>query len=191
MKQIILLSLTFLFVFFGSKIQAQTYNTDKSLKGFDKYIEQVMQDWNAPGIAVGIIIKYELVYAKGFGYRDLENKLPVTSKTLFPIGSNTKLFTAVAMGILVEDGTLAWDKPISNFVPKIKFNTQELYNTVTLRDMLAHRTGISRHDDIWYKSDFSRKELYDRLQFLDPVQPLRQSFLYNNLSMFRSKVNVQ
>jgi CubicO group peptidase (beta-lactamase class C family) len=191
MKQIILLSLTFLFVFFGSKIQAQTYNTDKSLKGFDKYIEQVMQDWNAPGIAVGIIIKDELVYAKGFGYRDLENKLPVTSKTLFPIGSNTKLFTAVAMGILVEDGTLAWDKPISNFVPKIKFNTQELYNTVTLRDMLAHRTGISRHDDIWYKSDFSRKELYDRLQFLEPVQPLRQSFLYNNLMYMASGYNLE
>jgi CubicO group peptidase (beta-lactamase class C family) len=167
--------------FFGSVTQAQTYNVNNSLKGFDSYMEQVLKDWNAPGVAVGIIIKGELVYAKGFGYRDLEKKLPVTPKTLFPIASNTKLFTTVAMGVLVEEGKLAWDKPISNFVPQIKFHNQDLYNTVTLRDMLAHRTGISRHDNIWYKADFSRKELFDRLAYLEPAQPLRQSLLYNNL----------
>ncbi|MCK5101440.1 MAG: beta-lactamase family protein, partial [Cyclobacteriaceae bacterium] len=157
------------------------YNLKKSLKGFDKYIEQVMVDWNSPGIAVGIIMKDKLVYAEGFGYRDLENKLPVTSKTLFPIASNTKLFTSVAMGMLVEKGDMSWDNPISNYVPQIKFYNQDLYNTVTLRDMLSHRTGISRHDFIWYKSDFTRKELFDRLIYLEPAQSIRQSSLYNNL----------
>ena len=164
-----------------SKTYGQTYNLDKSLKGFDKYIEQVMKDWNSPGIVVGIVIKNELVYSKGFGYRDLENKLPVSSKTLFPIASNTKLFTSVAMGMLVEEGKLAWDEPISKYVPQITFYNQELYNTVTLRDMLAHRTGISRHDFIWYKSDFTREELFERLKYLEPAQPIRQSSLYNNL----------
>ncbi|MCK5280747.1 MAG: beta-lactamase family protein, partial [Cyclobacteriaceae bacterium] len=135
----------------------------------------------SPGIAVGIIIKDELAYAEGFGYRDLENKLTVTSKTLFPIASNTKLFTSVAMGMLVEKGDMSWDNPISNYVPQIKFYNQDLYNTVTLRDMLSHRTGISRHDFIWYKSDFTRKELFDRLIYLEPAQPIRQSSLYNNL----------
>lgn len=181
MKKLYQLILIFLLISFSNRIHGQTYNLDKSLKGFDKYIEQVMKDWNSPGIAVGIIIKDKLVYSKGFGYRDLENKLPVTSKTLFPIASNTKLFTAVAMGMLVEEGKLAWDKPLSNYVPQIKFYNQELYNNITLRDMLAHRTGISRHDFIWYKSDFSRKELFDRLIYLEPSQPIRQSSLYNNL----------
>ena len=182
MKKIRLISvLLLLLLSFISKINGQSYNLDKSLKGFDKYIEQVMDDWNTPGIAVGIVVKDELAYWKGFGYRDLENKLPVTSKTLFPIASNTKLFTAVAMGMLVEEGKLAWDEPISSFVPQIKFYNQELYNSVTLRDMLAHRTGISRHDLIWYKSDFSRKEIFDRIAYLEPAQPIRQSSLYNNL----------
>ena len=158
-----------------------SYDLDKSLKGFDKYIDQIMQDWNSPGIAVGIILKDKLEYSKGFGYRDLENKLPVTSKTLFPIASNTKLFTSVGLGMLVEEGKLTWDEPISGYVPRIKFYNQDLYNTVTLRDMLAHRTGISRHDFIWYKSDFSRKELFERLKYLEPAQPIRQSSLYNNL----------
>lgn len=182
MKKTRLISILLLLLLpFGSKTNAQTYNLDKSLRGFDKYVEQVMNDWNTPGIAVGIIIGEELAYWKGFGYRDLENKLPVTSKTLFPIASNTKLFTAVAMGMLVEEGKLAWDEPISSFVPQIKFYNRELYNTVTLRDMLAHRTGISRHDFIWYKSDFSRKEIFERIAFLEPAQPIRQSSLYNNL----------
>lgn len=164
-----------------STAYGQEYNLKKSLKGFDDYIDQVMIDWNSPGIAVGIIIKDKLVYAEGFGYRDLEKKLPVTSKTLFPIASNTKLFTSVAMGMLVENGEMTWDNPISNYVPQIKFYNQDLYNNVTLRDMLSHRTGISRHDFIWYKSDFTRKELFDRLIYLEPAQPMRQSSLYNNL----------
>lgn len=191
MKKISRLILLILLISFCSKTHGQTYNLDKSLAGFDKYIDQVMVDWNSPGIAVGIIIKGELAYSKGFGYRDLEGKLPVTSKTLFPIASNTKLFTAVSMGMLVEEGKLAWDKPISNFVPQIKFYNQELYNNVTLRDMLAHRTGISRHDFIWYKSDFSRKELYDRLVYLEPAQPMRQSSLYNNLMYAASGYNLE
>lgn len=182
MKKISLFSiLLLLFLFANIRTNGQSYNLDKSLKGFDKYIEQVMDDWNTPGIGVGIVIKGELAYWKGFGYRDIENKLPVTSKTLFQIASNTKLFTSVAMGMLVQEGKLAWDDPISDYVPQIKFYNRELYNTVTLRDMLAHRTGISRHDMIWYKSDFSRKEIFDRLVYLEPAQPLRQSSLYNNL----------
>ena len=164
-----------------STAYGQEYNLKKSLKGFDDYIHKVMIDWNSPGIAVGIIIKDKLVFAEGFGYRDLEKKLPVTSKTLFPIASNTKLFTSVAMGMLVEKGEMTWNNPISTHIPQIKFYNQDLYNNVTLRDMLSHRTGISRHDFIWYKSDFSRKELFDRLVYLEPAQPMRQSSLYNNL----------
>lgn len=154
---------------------------DPKLDGFDAYMEQIVKDWNVPGIAVGIVVKDKLVYTKGFGYRDYGKKLPFTSKTLFPIGSNTKLFTSVAAGLLVEEGKLAWDQPVRKFVPTIQFYNDELNNTVTLRDMLAHRTGITRHDSIWYKSDFTRKELFERLKYLEPAQPLRQLFLYNNM----------
>jgi CubicO group peptidase (beta-lactamase class C family) len=182
MKKFILLTVLIIqLLSYTCRTNGQTPDLDKSLRGFDKYIEQVMNEWNTPGIAVGIVIKDKLEYWKGFGYRNIDNKLPVTSRTLFPIASNTKLFTSVAMGMLVEEDKLAWDKPVSNYVPQIKFYNQELYNAITLRDMLAHRTGISRHDLIWYKSDFSRKEIFDRIKYLEPVQPIRQGSLYNNL----------
>ena len=130
---------------------------------------------------MGIVIKDKLVFAKGYGYRDLENKLPITPSTLFQIASNTKLFTATAIGFLVEEGKLEWDKPIKKYVPQIEFYNNELNTNVTIRDMLSHRTGISRHDNIWFGSRFTRQQLFDKLKYLEPSIPLRQGFLYNNL----------
>jgi CubicO group peptidase (beta-lactamase class C family) len=159
----------------------QPNDVSKKLKGFDTYMEKLLVDWNIAGAGVGIVYKDKLIMAKGYGYRDYENKLPITPNTLFQIASNTKLFTAVSIGMLVDQGKLDWDKPIRNYVPSIEFFNSDLNNSVTIRDMLSHRTGISRHDLIWYKSDFSRKELFDRLKYLEPSQPIRQGFLYNNL----------
>ncbi|MGZ5515863.1 MAG: serine hydrolase domain-containing protein, partial [Candidatus Aminicenantales bacterium] len=153
----------------------------KKLQGFDAYMAKILKDWNAPGIGVGIVVGDRLVFAKGYGYRDFEKKLPYTPTTLHQIASNTKLFTAVAAGLLVDEGKLTWDKPVRESVPTINFYNDQLNATVTLRDMLAHRTGVTRHDSIWFKSDFSRLELFERLKYLEPTAPLRQTFLYNNL----------
>jgi CubicO group peptidase (beta-lactamase class C family) len=153
----------------------------KKLDGFDAYMSKVLKDWNTAGIGVGVVVNDKLVFAKGYGYRDYEKKLPFTPATVCPIASNTKLFTAVAAGMLVEEGKLNWDKPVRDSVPTIRFNNEQLNNTVTLRDMLSHRTGVTRHDSIWYKSDFTRKELFDKLKYLEPQEPMRQAFLYNNL----------
>jgi CubicO group peptidase (beta-lactamase class C family) len=153
----------------------------KKLQGFDAYREKVVKDWNAPGVGVGIVVNDKLVFAKGYGYRDYGKKLPFTPVTLCPIASNTKLFTAVAVGLLVEEGKLTWDKPIRDSVPAIRFHDDALNNNITLRDMLAHRTGITRHDTIWGKADFSRKDLFERLRYMEPKEPMRQTFLYNNM----------
>ena len=161
--------------------QAQETDVTQKLQGFDDYMAHVLKDWNGPGIGVGIVVGDKLVFAKGYGYRDYEHKLPFTPATVCPIASNTKLFTAVAAGMLVDEGKLTWDKPIRESVPAIRFYNEQLNNAVTLRDMLSHRTGITRHDTIWYKSDFTRKELFDRLKYLEPQEPMRQTFLYNNL----------
>ncbi|HEY6952338.1 MAG TPA: serine hydrolase [Bacteroidota bacterium] len=165
----------------GLTALSQEVNVEKKLGDFDKYMEKALKDWNAPGVGVGIVVKNRLVFAKGYGYRDYAKKLPVTPNTLYQIASNTKLFTTMSVGLLVADGKLDWDKPIRQYVPSIEFSTEDLNNTVTIRDMLSHRTGISRHDLIWYKSDFSRKELFDRVKYLEPSQPIRQGLLYNNM----------
>jgi len=173
--------LVFLALAFGPALKAQDKAIAKKLQGFDAYMAKILKDWNAPGIGVGIVVGDKLVFAKGYGYRDYEKKLPFTPSTLCQIASNTKLFTAVAAGLLVDEGKLTWDEPVRNSVPSIRFYNDDLNNTVTLRDMLAHRTGITRHDTIWYKSDDTRKQLFDKVKYLEPQKPLRQTFLYNNL----------
>src|SRR6266849_4418566 len=173
--------LTLLLTVAGPAARAQTPDITSKLNGFDSYMEQVLKDWNTPGIGVGIVVNDKLVFAKGYGYRDYEKKLPFTSTTLCQIASNSKLFTAVAAGMLVEEGKLSWDKPVRESVPTIQFYNDQLNDNVTLRDMLSHRTGVTRHDSIWFKSDFKRKELFEKLKYLEPQQPMRETFLYNNL----------
>src|SRR6266849_1640403 len=166
---------------FAPAARAQEPDITKKLDGFDSYMAQILKDWNTPGIGVGIVVNDKLVFAKGYGYRDDERKLPFTPTTLQQIASNSKLFTAVAAGMLVEEGKLTWDKPVRDSVPTIQFYNDQLNNNVTLRDMLSHRTGVTRHDSIWFKSPFTRKELFERLKYLEPQQPMRETFLYNNL----------
>jgi len=159
----------------------QPQSVDTRLKGFDAYMAQVLKDWDAPGVGIGIVVKDKLVFARGYGFRDYGKRLPFTPATTQPIASNTKLFTAVAVGMLVEEGKLRWDEPIKQFVPTIRFYNDDLDRSVTMRDMLSHRTGVTRHDGIWYKSSFTRRELWDRLRYLEPTAPIRSKFLYNNL----------
>jgi len=166
---------------FAIAARAQEPEITNKLPGFDSYMEQVLKDWNTPGIGVGIVVNDKLAFAKGYGYRDYEKKLPFTPTTLCQIASNSKLFTTVAAGMLVEEGKLTWDKPVRESVPAIQFYNDQLNNNVTLRDMLSHRTGVTRHDLIWFKSPFTRKELFEKLKYLEPQQPMRETFLYNNL----------
>lgn len=153
----------------------------RKLAGFDAYMQKIVKDWNVPGIGVAVVSGDTVIFARGYGHRDHGLKLPFTTRTVVPIASNTKLFTATAAGLLVEDGKLAWDEPVRRYVPSIEFYDDQLNSAVTIRDMLSHRTGITRHDSIWYKSDFTRKELFERLKYLEPKVPMRQTFLYNNM----------
>lgn len=147
----------------------------------DAFMSETLRAWNIPGAAVCLVADDKVLLQRAYGYRDWGQKAPFTTRTLFPIASNTKLFTAVAAGLLVEDGKLTWDEPIRDRVPQIRFATEALNAGVTLRDMLAHRTGIHRHDSVWNKSAFTPAEIFERLVHLRPAQSLRQGFIYNNL----------
>ena len=159
---------------------AQSASDKKKIKEIDTRIQTIVEDWNVPGCAIGIVRGDKLIYAKGFGYRDVENKLPVTPNTLFGIGSNTKLFTATAIGFLVEEEKLEWDEPIRSKIPSIQFYNDQLNNSITLRDMLSHRTGLNSPDGIWFYSKFSRHELFEKLKYCEPVYGFREKFRYNN-----------
>lgn len=165
---------------------AQTSPFDKKFPTIDKYIDSFMKAWNIPGLAMGIVYKDKLIYAKGYGYRDLEAKLPVTATTIFPIASNTKLFTATAATMLAVEGKLNLDKPARTYLPSLNFSNDELNAKVTVRDMLSHRTGLPRYDAIWVAAPFSRKEVLEKIVYMKPQFGFREGYIYNNMMFVAS-----
>jgi CubicO group peptidase (beta-lactamase class C family) len=170
----------FIFCFLTLQSFSQT-NSDKRLASLDTAFASVLKTWKAAGFAVAVVEKNKIIYAKGFGYRDNEKKLPVTPNTLFAIGSCTKAFTASLIGLLQKDGKLDIDKPVHQYLTDLNFYSADLTNSVTLRDMMSHRTGLPRHDFSWYLFNTgSRDSLMFRIQYMEPTFPLRRQWQYNN-----------
>ena len=158
---------------------AQT-KVDKRFVGIEAEINKILKDNHAAGVAVAVVEKNKIIFAKGFGYRDIENKLPVTANTQFAIGSCTKAFTASVLGILQKEKSIDFDKPVTTYLPDLKFYTSDLTNHITLRDMMSHRTGLPRHDLSWYIAPDTRDNLVKRIQYMEPSAELRQTWQYNN-----------
>jgi len=149
--------------------------------GFDPFVEQALKDWNAPGAAVAVVRGDRVILIKGYGYRDVEKKTPITPQTLFAIASITKSFTVTDLGMLIDEGKAGWDVPVRTLFPAFKLYDPILTEQISLRDLVTHRSGLPRHDMVWYSSNFSRDDLVRRLQYLEPNKPLRALFQYNNL----------
>lgn len=177
MKRLLLLLLTGSFltgILFAQK------PTDKRLEGLDTYVNQVLKDWHAVGVGIAVVEKDKVVYAGGFGFKDYENKQPVTANTLFAIGSCTKAFTSSILGKLQADGKLDFDKTVTTYLPEVKFYNDYLTDHVTVRDLTCHRTGLPRHDLSWYLNPDSRSEFVKRIQYMEPSAELRETWQYNN-----------
>lgn len=151
------------------------------LKGFPEFIAKAMAEWKVPGMAVAIVKDGKVILSEGFGLRDVKNNLKVTPQTVFAIGSSSKAFTATAVGILVDEGKLEWDKPVREYLPTFELSDDFATERMTPRDLLCHRSGLPRHDAMWYGSSFSRQELFDRLCYLEPNQSFRAVWQYQNL----------
>ena len=152
------------------------------LQGLDGFVHTVMQDWKVPGVALTVIKDNEVVYARGFGLRDKEQGLPVTAQTLFPIASCTKAFTTASLSMLADQGKLDWDTPVRAYMPDFKLYDPVASERVTPRDLVSHRTGLPRHDLVWYTNlTVTRRDLLQRLQYLEPTKDLRSFWQYQNL----------
>lgn len=170
------------FMLISGILPAQTIDLKKKLPLVDRYIDSLVKDWNIPGLAIGIVQNDQLVYAKGFGYRDLARKLPVDTATLFPIASNTKLFTATIAAEMQGEGRLSLDAPVKTYLPLLQFSTDELNAKASLRDLLSHRTGLPRYDLFWaYNTDITRDELLQLVRYMKPRFSLREGYIYNNV----------
>lgn len=153
-------------------------------RDFDTYVARVMSTFEVPGIAIAIVKDGRVLLAKGYGVRKLGDLTPIDDRTLFGIASNTKAFTATAIGILVEEGKLEWDAPVINYLPWFQMYDPFVTRELTIRDLLVHRSGLGlgAGDLLWWPtSTYDRKEIARRLRYIKPETSFRSAYAYDNV----------
>jgi len=173
--------LLILCLFINIPFAAEKKTQKVDLKGFEEFVTKTMEEWKVTGLGISIVKDGKVIFSKGFGFRDVKKGLKVTPKTLFAIGSCSKAFTATTMGILVDEGKLDWDEPVREYLPSFKLKDPFATERMTPLDLVCHRSGLPRHDLMWYNSSATRKELFDRLQYLEPSRDFRTAYQYQNL----------
>ena len=155
---------------------------DKRLAGIDTAIARILKEFNAVGVTVSVVEKNNVLLAQGYGYKDLDSKKSVTPQTLFQIGSCSKAFTTTLMGMLMDEKLLDFNKPVSEYMPELKFKDDNLTKNVTTTDMMTHRTGLPRHDLAWYLrgATTSRAEVLKSVRYFEASAGLRETWQYNN-----------
>jgi CubicO group peptidase (beta-lactamase class C family) len=147
----------------------------------DAYIEKARQEWGVAGLAVSVVKNDSVIYAKGFGQKDVTKPDLVDERTLFAIGSNSKSFTATAMGMLQDEGKLKLDDKAIQYLPAFAASDAYITRELTLRDLITHRSGYFRGDAVWMGSGFSRDEILRRTINQPRSTSFRSTFGYNNI----------
>ncbi len=157
--------------------------TNDLIAGLRALIETELARFDVPGCAVLVVADGRTVLCEGFGRRDIARDLPVTPRTLFPIGSSTKTFTAALCAVLVAQGALSWHRPAREYLPDLRLRDLVATEQLTVFDMLCHRSGLPRHDMLWYvgRDELTRADLITALRHLEPNHGFRETWQYNNL----------
>ncbi len=177
-------------LFLFSILFSVTFNAqDKRLRGIEKELNKILEVTNAPGFAVAVVEGDKVVYAKGFGYRDYENKTPVDINTLFAIGSSSKAFTSAILGVLRADEKLSFDDNPRLHIPELEFYNNDMNNNIIIKDLMRHSTGLPRHDGSWYFFPTHDKDsLLARVKYQEPFTGIRQQWYYNNFGFLAQGV---
>ncbi len=151
----------------------------------DALVQRTLTTFDVPGIAVAVVKDGKVIHAKGYGVRSLKTKQNVDENTLFGIASNSKAFTAAAIGMLIDEGKLTWDAKVIDYIPEFRMYNAYVTEEFTIRDLLTHRSGLGLGaGDLMFwpdSSDFTMKDIIHNLRYLKPVSGFRTKYDYDNL----------
>jgi CubicO group peptidase (beta-lactamase class C family) len=151
---------------------------------FDAIVQKALKTFEVPGLSLAVVKDERVVISKGYGVRTLGDPAPVDAQTLFGIASNTKVFTAAALGILVDAGKVEWDAPVVRYLPWFQMWDPWVTRELTVRDLLVHRSGLGlgAGDLLWWpESTYGRKEIARRIRFIPPATSFRSAYAYDNV----------
>jgi len=153
------------------------------LERLDAYFAEARVDWQVPGFSIAIVKDDQVVFAKGYGVRELGKNEPVDEHTLFAIASNSKAFTSAALARLVDEGKITWTDRVIDHIPYFKLYSPFVTREMRIRDLLSHRSGLGTYsgDIVWYGTDYSREEVLRRISNLEPAGEFRADYGYSNV----------
>lgn len=155
---------------------------ERQLGNLPAGLESLLREARIPGAGLAVVVDDRTVFARGFGYRDLRRKLAMTVDTRYPIASTTKAMNATLLGMLVEEGHLDWDAPVRTYLPQFRLYDEVVSSRVTLRDLVTMRTGLPRHDWVWWDNPGDRADLVASMAHLKVSTDFRTRLQYCNLS---------
>jgi len=151
------------------------------------WIEAQMAYRGLPGMSVALIYDQEVLWARGFGYQDINRRIPATEKTLYRVASITKLFTATSVMILRDAGKLDLDDRIKDYLPWFKMDNSEIEEQpISIRQLITHTSGLPREADFpyWTDSNFPEREaMIKALPGQKPALPALKQWKYSNLAL--------
>src|SRR5439155_1171027 len=115
------------------------------------------------------------------GVRPPGKPSPGAPQTPFAIGSATKAVAAAASGMVVDEGKVRWDGPVTRHLPSFQLSDPYVSREITIRDLLTHRAGLANGDVLWYRADITPEEVVRRARYIRPAYSLRSSFIYQNV----------
>lgn len=160
---------------------AQTTSSG-NVDGFDKYAEAARVQWNVPGMSIAIVQDGKVLLSKGYGVRELGKSETVDGETLFGVMSTTKAMTAVAMGILVDEGKVSWHDKVVKHLPDFRVADPYVTNELKVRDLLTHNAGLGNADFLWaWTPELSADEIAKRMQYAPQAYSFRGGYTYQNV----------
>lgn len=160
------------------------YGQPVNSRDIDSLVERTMKAFDVPGIAVAVVKDGKVIHSKGYGVRSLATMKKTDDQTLFGIASNSKAFTAAALGMLVDEGKIKWDDKVRDYIPEFKMYDPYVTEQFTIRDLLTHRSGLGLGaGDLMIfpdSNDFTLKDIINNLRYLKPVSSFRTKYDYDN-----------
>jgi CubicO group peptidase (beta-lactamase class C family) len=177
MRLLLLLLLFISPLAFGQK----TATLDQKIKEFDQYVENGRKQWEVPGLALAVVKDGKVIFAKGYGVRDNTKSDLVNNQTLFACASTTKAMTAACMGILVDEGKVKWDDPVSKYLPEYQLYDPYVTRELRVRDLFLHNSGVGNADFVWGLMDIPVNEIFLKMRDVKPSYSFRSGFIYQNI----------
>jgi CubicO group peptidase (beta-lactamase class C family) len=163
---------------------APSLTAQSAPRDLDATIAQILRRFDQPGAAIAVVKDGKVVFQQGWGLRNTNGTAKIDEHTRFQVASNSKAMTAAALAILVEDGKLGWDDRLIDRLPWFRLGGDPyITREFRVRDLLSHRSGLSlgQGDLLIFGSNYSSREIAERLRFLAPPSGFRAGYAYDNV----------